>query len=229
MEKADKPIHIKLLYFSLRLIPAFGISVLFFYLIASVFIAGHLKLFKNQMKLMHPEYEIISTDIVERNQLDYIEFYIRVNKHPTLPDASVHKGAILKIRGQASTLCIGPIIVFSLILAWPGATVRKRLKAILIAIPLMILLAAVDYPLVFISDIESAYSDAPVLNSIRSLWKHLMNNGGRQFFGVVIALVSIAMTQVNFQTRKINDLGKVGRNDPCPCGSDKKYKNCCLK
>jgi hypothetical protein len=23
--------------------------------------------------------------------------------------------------------------------------------------------------------------------------------------------------------------GKVGRNDPCPCGSGKKFKNCCLK
>ncbi len=22
--------------------------------------------------------------------------------------------------------------------------------------------------------------------------------------------------------------GKIGRNDPCPCGSGKKYKNCCL-
>lgn len=22
---------------------------------------------------------------------------------------------------------------------------------------------------------------------------------------------------------------KVGRNDPCPCGSGKKYKNCCMK
>lgn len=21
---------------------------------------------------------------------------------------------------------------------------------------------------------------------------------------------------------------KIGRNDPCPCGSGKKYKNCCL-
>ena len=23
------------------------------------------------------------------------------------------------------------------------------------------------------------------------------------------------------------DLPKVGRNDPCPCGSGKKYKKCC--
>ena len=26
-----------------------------------------------------------------------------------------------------------------------------------------------------------------------------------------------------------NDGEKIGRNDPCPCGSGKKYKNCCGK
>ena len=29
-------------------------------------------------------------------------------------------------------------------------------------------------------------------------------------------------------TQKIRKFDKVGRNDPCPCGSGKKYKNCCL-
>jgi hypothetical protein len=24
-------------------------------------------------------------------------------------------------------------------------------------------------------------------------------------------------------------MGKIGRNDPCPCGSGKKYKKCCLR
>ena len=27
----------------------------------------------------------------------------------------------------------------------------------------------------------------------------------------------------------VNENPKVGRNDPCPCGSSKKYKNCCGK
>ena len=27
----------------------------------------------------------------------------------------------------------------------------------------------------------------------------------------------------------VNQEPKVGRNDPCPCGSGKKYKNCCGK
>ncbi len=31
----------------------------------------------------------------------------------------------------------------------------------------------------------------------------------------------------NFISRVTNDF-KAGRNDPCPCGSGKKYKKCCL-
>jgi preprotein translocase subunit SecA len=26
---------------------------------------------------------------------------------------------------------------------------------------------------------------------------------------------------------KVSDISKIGRNDPCPCGSGKKYKKCC--
>lgn len=32
-----------------------------------------------------------------------------------------------------------------------------------------------------------------------------------------------------FRQSKIVHNEKIGRNDPCPCGSGKKYKNCCLK
>jgi preprotein translocase subunit SecA len=27
----------------------------------------------------------------------------------------------------------------------------------------------------------------------------------------------------------VGDSAKIGRNDPCPCGSGKKYKNCCMR
>jgi len=29
-------------------------------------------------------------------------------------------------------------------------------------------------------------------------------------------------------TQPIRGVGRVGRNEPCPCGSEKKYKKCCL-
>ena len=30
-------------------------------------------------------------------------------------------------------------------------------------------------------------------------------------------------------TPKVNEKKKIGRNDPCPCGSGRKYKQCCGK
>ncbi len=38
-----------------------------------------------------------------------------------------------------------------------------------------------------------------------------------------------ANEQEKVNTTVVNDGPKVGRNDPCPCGSGKKYKNCCGK
>ena len=46
---------------------------------------------------------------------------------------------------------------------------------------------------------------------------------------------SIEMVETNFKKQEqsnqevVQSAKKVGRNEPCPCGSGKKYKNCCLK
>jgi len=37
------------------------------------------------------------------------------------------------------------------------------------------------------------------------------------------------MTQKNASNSPVTAMYKVGRNDPCPCGSGKKYKKCCGK
>lgn len=185
-----------------------------------------MKLFKNQLRLLHPEYEILSHDIIKINQLSYIQFYIKVNKTPTRADSPGQKGAVIKVKGQASTLCIAPIIIFSLILAWPGIGIRQKIKAILIAVPLILGIAILDYPMTFITDIESVFSDEPLLKGIRQLWKHFMNNGGRQFLALVGFLVAIALAGKNPKKQIVKK--KTGRNDPCPCGSGKKYKQCCL-
>ena len=41
-------------------------------------------------------------------------------------------------------------------------------------------------------------------------------------------LEAMAKAYQEAHTQKIRKFDKVGRNDPCPCGSGKKYKNCCL-
>jgi preprotein translocase subunit SecA len=41
---------------------------------------------------------------------------------------------------------------------------------------------------------------------------------------------AIAGTEAEKKLEPIrNRVEKVGRNEPCPCGSGKKYKNCCMR
>ena len=42
-------------------------------------------------------------------------------------------------------------------------------------------------------------------------------------------LEELAQAWKKAHTQKVREYKKIGRNDPCPCKSGKKYKNCCLK
>lgn len=60
-----------------------------------------------------------------------------------------------------------------------------------------------------------------------------LKNGGifeslwRKFYHESIGNIQISWRDSKYITRQ--NIIKVGRNDPCPCGSGKKYKRCCLK
>ena len=43
------------------------------------------------------------------------------------------------------------------------------------------------------------------------------------------SLECIDFVKTPYKEKPIKATKKIGRNDPCPCGSGKKYKNCCLK
>lgn len=49
----------------------------------------------------------------------------------------------------------------------------------------------------------------------------MFSNQGRS----PIELAAIGVTEV---TQPIRGIERIGRNEPCPCGSKKKYKKCCL-
>ena len=60
------------------------------------------------------------------------------------------------------------------------------------------------------AEIEELTSIAP---DLISLWTETLN--------------AWRLSQSPGQPSQRSDFGKVGRNDPCPCGSGKKYKKCC--
>ena len=46
---------------------------------------------------------------------------------------------------------------------------------------------------------------------------------------LALQYAQIEKQQNDFGKKKPTKVIKVGRNDPCPCGSGKKYKKCCGK
>jgi SEC-C motif-containing protein len=229
MKKQANPQKNDLRVFLCRIVLASTFTILFFYMISPFYFKLYLPLFKHQIELTHPEYTVIDYDIKKIRRVNYIQYLIKVNKEPIgkTEGLSGKKGSITRLKAQASSLSIVPIIIFTLILAWPGLSMRQRIKAIFLSIPLIVVIACVDYPFIFIAEIESVYSGGTLMDSIRLLWKHLLNNGGRQFLALIAFLISIAPIYITKPSVITND--KVGRNDPCPCGSGKKYKHCCLK
>lgn len=228
MEKQADPKKINILKFFTRLVMASTGVIIFFYLIGPFYFRFYLPIFKHELEFIHPEYTVIDYDIQKIRQLNYIQYLIKVDKEPIGKAERLKgkKGSILRLKGQASALSIPPIIIFSLILSWPALSIRQRIKAMLYAIPMIIAIACVDYPFIFIAEIESVYSSTTMANSVRMLWKHILNNGGRQFLALLVFLVSIAPI---YLTRPSSvPKNSVGRNDSCPCGSGQKYKHCCL-
>ena len=69
----------------------------------------------------------------------------------------------------------------------------------------------------------------PVSEEYENKIKNL--NAARIASGTISTMGDVA-EQAHYMRRKkhtiVRDYKKTGRNDACPCGSGKKYKNCCL-
>jgi hypothetical protein len=216
--------NIPLIKFFFRLIFFGVIIILVFYVLGSGYVRIFLPAFANEIEMLRPEYDVIDYDIIQIRNIDYLQLMIEINKRPDPNDRL--KGKVTRLKGQASSLCIYPIIVISLLLAWPDLGLRNRLKVLILSIPLIFFISCLDYPLIFIGEIESYLE--PNKKGIYDFWSHFINNGGRQFLPVIAFMIALAPVYLKKTSQESRISYKAGRNDPCPCGSGKKYKHCCM-
>ena len=182
-----------------------------------------LPLFYYEIEIFHPEYDINEFYLDNQNRIMYQIAVDRVgvdHKGNALGGSKVRAGIVTR------TLYIFPFILYSLLLAWPGLSMKERCKAFLISVPLFLVTQLVDIPMDVINRVEAPWAVKSLSGRIREFWYYLLNNGGRQFMAFLVALLSIASVRLIFPSCIP---AYVGRNDPCPCGSGKKFKKCCGK
>jgi len=78
---------------------------------------------------------------------------------------------------------------------------------------------------------ESVKSDAPFI--CQSFLEELEDQGrlgGGGLLGTFVGALRMAYMDATADRPKpiVSVTSKIGRNDPCPCGSGKKYKKCCM-
>ena len=94
----------------------------------------------------------------------------------------------------------------------------------------------------WVSDVEVSMQDfnALLANARSHPEEAFANDGIKPFYSTIATVDSFREPDehdedgsdgtplASFGTPHVNPLRDVGRNDPCPCGSGKKYKKCCL-
>ena len=212
--------------FIIRFIPAFLLVSALFYMFGSVYARILLPIFAFEMELVHPEYEILSYGMEKtRTEGNSIYYIVKIHRHITNKSGVPLYGKTVKLNTVASALYIQPIIIFSLLLSWPALSFRERGRGLLTAVPLMIATASIDIPVFFICRIEKGFPVSSLSGQIRLMMDNFFSNGGRQFLALLVVLVTVGLIQMMKTPRVSPDTGP---NDPCPCGSGKKYKHCCM-
>jgi uncharacterized protein YchJ len=80
---------------------------------------------------------------------------------------------------------------------------------------------AEDTDLEFLIDFEKLYWN---MNDAKAEWLYNLPSWDN-----VLSQERRSSIVKEYRTSKIVRREKIGRNDPCPCGSGKKFKNCCGK
>jgi hypothetical protein len=89
-----------------------------------------------------------------------------------------------------------PIVMFSLLLTWPGFTALRRVGLLFSALPVLLLVECLDVPLVLSGNVISAFAErgAPA-NPLVVQWIDFLDGGGR----IVLSLLGAATTLLVFR------------------------------
>jgi hypothetical protein len=111
------------------------------------------------------------------------------------------------------------LLLIALFLATPNLKPFKRLELTAVALGAIFIYNVVDLNLGIrsIYHPSSFYDWAYMLSTLGQLWVPLL------LWGLLTFRYWLPMPRMKVKIRS----GEIGRNDPCPCGSGKKYKLCC--
>jgi len=200
------------------------VLTVFFEYFGSAYINWMLPLVRAEMEWVAPDYNVMELKLVGH----YLEYDVKISRTVVRPDGVfVQQGGQMRGAIAARMFYLQPVFLIATVLTWPGLSTRKRIYSLALCVPVLHLLVALDAPIFLINGIEEGYVHAEGYekSGMIDYWGFLLNNGGRQVWALLGGLLCVLPF---IKRRAEHAFTGVKRNDPCPCGSGKKYKKCCM-
>jgi hypothetical protein len=208
------------------------VLLLIFTQVGSLYARGLFPVFRWEIRALASEVESLSMKLEDFQGHQMVAMVIKVSGADSdLPKPS----KTITIHWPPINLYIHAIIIFSMLAAWPGIAFRDRVKLLAIGVPFLILVEMLDVPLLTVSRCKVhaqmlVSQGSPAAAALHEFWLKFLNSGGREFLSIFAGLLAVAVFYL-LKLRgapQLSERKEPGRNDPCPCGSGKKYKRCCM-
>ena len=156
-----------------------------------------LPLYRWEIAWLAPDYHIVSLALADNHNetvvalnLDLIR-YIVVASHALPPTSGISSSTL------AGHALQHPLLMLSLLVVWPTANNFQRIKHLVVAVPLLLLVEMLDVPLVLLGSIEDLMiaNIAPDTLSFLVAWMNFMNGGGRLALSIVGAFTVVSFAR----------------------------------
>jgi hypothetical protein len=208
---------------------SYAVLLLLFMQFGKFYVKLFSPVFKAEVEFLFPEFKVYSMGYEQYRGQDMIFMQVKTAEVIPLDTKQLPAGYPIVPKTHVVNQYMHPVIIFSILLAWPGITLLERLRMLGFAVPLLFLLELVDIPLVLVANcqqhINSLYPDPVVAPALPLIyWREFLMNGGRPVLSILVACLAVAGHYLLKAFRMVEP----DRNAPCICGSGKKYKQCCM-
>ena len=180
--------------------------------------AAWLPLFQWQMEYIAPDYKVVTLHIVERQRQRVIEAVIETVRPVRIGGTIIPAGVPVTTSTVIGNQLLHPVLLFSLLLAWPTVSLKARGLLLLLAVPVLGVVEMLDIPLVLLGSVQDMLLAMLAPDQLRAsvlvYWMNFLNSGGRQ----ALTLAAAGLTWIAYRSIRLKKpvIGGVRHAAPLP-------------
>jgi len=157
-----------------------------------------LPLYRWEIAALTPDYRIASLALADNRGETVVAVTLDLVRYIVVAGQALPPGGNISSSTLAGHALQHPLLMLSLLVAWPAAGISRRIALLAIALPFLLLVEMLDVPLVLLGSIDDLIlaNVAPGTSSFLVVWMYFMNGGGRLALSVAAALAAVGVGRV---------------------------------